>query len=255
MSVYFLQTAGDRRIKIGYSADFEKRRKQIGKMASSPLTVLAVMPGTRQLKRELHARFAKHRVHGEWFKPHKSILDYLEFAKMYAAKESPDPDQGDDPALQWLRSINLRDPELIARHKKTLLLNGWLGDAMRDIENAGPETGGVPRPFRVKHLLALCHVAGIPSEGDIAGGWRRHPRGGRLMPKAQMTMRGNRKRKAVEQQAQSQALSAWKTTKGLVGLSWGSYENGGASLVLSIAPELARAFHNQLGRVLEGMKA
>lgn len=75
------------------------------------------------------------------------------------------------------------------------------------------------------------------------------------MPKAQMTMRGNRKRKVVEQQGQSQALSAWKTTKGLVGLSWGSYDNGGASLVLSIAPELARAFHNQLGRVLDGMKA
>lgn len=65
-SVYFVR-CGDR-IKIGYSENVTKRMASLASAFASPLTLLATMPGPPSLERELHAKFAAHRVRGEWFR-------------------------------------------------------------------------------------------------------------------------------------------------------------------------------------------
>ena len=58
--IYFIRF-GDR-VKIGYTTKLERRLKQLPHDE-----VLAVVPGSRDDERALHARFAAFRVTGEWF--------------------------------------------------------------------------------------------------------------------------------------------------------------------------------------------
>lgn len=63
--VYFIYCAG--RIKIGYSDGLRTRLKQIAACSPFPPVALLVVSGTVKLERQLHARFAEDRLHGEWF--------------------------------------------------------------------------------------------------------------------------------------------------------------------------------------------
>lgn len=60
-------------IKIGFSTDVERRAK-----ALRADEVLAKMPGTRQLERQLHARFGPFWVEGEYYKPAPELLAYID---------------------------------------------------------------------------------------------------------------------------------------------------------------------------------
>jgi hypothetical protein len=74
--VYFMYSAG--KIKIGYSKDVRKRLTDLSNMASSPVELIAVLPGDRELEKYLHRTFKPDRVHGEWFKPSSEIKRFLE---------------------------------------------------------------------------------------------------------------------------------------------------------------------------------
>ena len=76
--VYFIK-AGDGAVKIGQSADVEKRLEQLRTGNHLPLSLLAKtrcasVADALDLERELHARFARLRLEGEWFKLHTDIL-------------------------------------------------------------------------------------------------------------------------------------------------------------------------------------
>lgn len=68
--VYFVRLGN--RIKIGWSTNLAQRLSNL-----QPEEVLAVIPGDTTLERELHRRFAKHRVVGEWFEDCPSIRAYI----------------------------------------------------------------------------------------------------------------------------------------------------------------------------------
>lgn len=60
-------------VKIGFSTNLAKRLENLRCSSPVPLTVLAAIRGSVAMERDLHARFAADRAHGEWFKRSKAI--------------------------------------------------------------------------------------------------------------------------------------------------------------------------------------
>jgi predicted transcriptional regulator len=77
-AVYFAQVRGraDSAIKIGWSADVRRRLDDLATASPEPLTIIAALPGGRDLEARMHARFAAHRGQGEWFEA-APVLSYL----------------------------------------------------------------------------------------------------------------------------------------------------------------------------------
>ncbi len=75
--VYFVQAASGGPIKIGISNDPLGRLAQLQTGHPGALVILAVVPGGRQLELDLHKKFAKHRIHGEWFSPTPELLEIV----------------------------------------------------------------------------------------------------------------------------------------------------------------------------------
>lgn len=71
MSVYFVQAQGLEPVKIGYANAGGVRDRLRALQTGSPVRLLlkSVIEGEQDLERELHRRFAKLRLHGEWFHP------------------------------------------------------------------------------------------------------------------------------------------------------------------------------------------
>lgn len=75
--VYFIQADPTDEIKIGFSVDPSRRLDTLQTAAARELHLLATLPGTLELEREFHERFAAHRTIGEWFKASAEILDFI----------------------------------------------------------------------------------------------------------------------------------------------------------------------------------
>lgn len=77
--VYFILGETTQLIKIGVANCAEQRLSNLRTGCSEPLMLLAVVlcPKRGDLERELHRRFAKHRVRGEWFSPAPEIITYI----------------------------------------------------------------------------------------------------------------------------------------------------------------------------------
>jgi hypothetical protein len=65
--VYVIHAVGTNRIKIGYSADPEKRLAQLQTGSPYELKLLAQWPGTAEVEQRIHQRLAQYRCGGEWF--------------------------------------------------------------------------------------------------------------------------------------------------------------------------------------------
>lgn len=65
MTVYFIRV--DKRVKIGFSHDVEKRLKGLKTACPSPPVLLGVIDGNRNTEAKIHAKLARHRATGEWF--------------------------------------------------------------------------------------------------------------------------------------------------------------------------------------------
>ena len=76
--VYFVRF-GDR-VKIGYSANFQRRMSEV------PYDeILLLLPGTTAHERGLHEIFKEHRITGEWFHAHPDIMEFVKEQKERAA--------------------------------------------------------------------------------------------------------------------------------------------------------------------------
>lgn len=90
--VYFLGPARDNApVKIGFTTGVvENRLKSIQTGYPERLTVLATVEGTIYDESALHARFARARLHGEWFKRTPELMElmaaYRERKKLTAAR-------------------------------------------------------------------------------------------------------------------------------------------------------------------------
>jgi len=76
-NVYFIQ-ANTGQIKIGIARDVKCRLARLRTMSPVSLSLLAQTDGGQPQEATYHARFAEHRLHGEWFSPHPDILAEIE---------------------------------------------------------------------------------------------------------------------------------------------------------------------------------
>lgn len=76
--VYFIQIGTSGPIKIGFTAiGVERRLASLQTSHPEPLRVLAAINGGRDVEADLHNRFARFRLNGEWFEPHPDIIQFL----------------------------------------------------------------------------------------------------------------------------------------------------------------------------------
>lgn len=76
--VYFMFCEMCDVVKVGFSRDFRVRRRELQRGTGHPLRVLGIHPGNRQIEARVHALFAAERVEGEWFRPSRALLRYIE---------------------------------------------------------------------------------------------------------------------------------------------------------------------------------
>ncbi len=65
--IYFAEAVGLDRVKIGTSRDVPRRLKALATLCPCPVRLLRTIEGWLDDERALHALFAAHRSHGEWF--------------------------------------------------------------------------------------------------------------------------------------------------------------------------------------------
>lgn len=75
--IYFLQNGRRKIIKIGFTRDHGGRFTSLQMANPDELKVLATIRGTRLLEAELHKRFAKFNVRGEWFRLDGELAKYV----------------------------------------------------------------------------------------------------------------------------------------------------------------------------------
>lgn len=78
--IYFIKSE-DGPIKIGYTISIEKRISSLQTGNSKKLVVLATISGSRNFERKIHNKFHHFKLNGEWFKPEKELLDFIEELK------------------------------------------------------------------------------------------------------------------------------------------------------------------------------
>lgn len=76
--VYFVRNEDTGAIKIGTAVDARKRLSGLRTSSAAPLTLVATIPGDRDVERVLHNRFRAHRIRGEWFQPAEELVGYIE---------------------------------------------------------------------------------------------------------------------------------------------------------------------------------
>ncbi len=74
---YFFASADDR-VKIGYSGCVSRRLRQVRYTTAYRTIVAATARGGMSRETHYHARFAEHRLEGEWFTLHPDIIDEID---------------------------------------------------------------------------------------------------------------------------------------------------------------------------------
>lgn len=78
MTVYFAQTRIDTSsVKIGYTSDLEKRRRNLSVSSPGGVSILASIPGSRETEEYLHEKFGTDHIEGEWFRYSEEIRDFI----------------------------------------------------------------------------------------------------------------------------------------------------------------------------------
>lgn len=75
--IYFVRN-GRGMIKIGSSMNVSDRIRSLETGASETLELIASIPGTYSVERQLHDRFSGIREYGEWFRPSPELLKFIE---------------------------------------------------------------------------------------------------------------------------------------------------------------------------------
>jgi len=76
--IYFIQDIEKGPIKIGFSTNPESRLTAIQTGYPYLLQIIKSFEGTREDEMLFHRRLRKHRLMGEWFKPHKDVYYLME---------------------------------------------------------------------------------------------------------------------------------------------------------------------------------
>lgn len=72
---YAVEAIGTERVKIGQTRHLEQRLKLIQSCCPVPIALVALCE--RNIETELHQQLRQHRVHGEWFKKTKEVVEAI----------------------------------------------------------------------------------------------------------------------------------------------------------------------------------
>lgn len=101
--VYIIRAGEDGPIKIGWSRTPARRLIDLQGAHSETLWIMGLIPGSMEYEKELHKRFAKMRLRGEWFRADRTLPHLLQLLMdegliNVACRESRNiPEQNDDP--------------------------------------------------------------------------------------------------------------------------------------------------------------
>lgn len=84
-SIYVVERDTDSAVKIGWTSDIRRRLHDLKKDEQAAIVLLVVFPGDKPDELRLHARFAAHRVDGEWFRACPEIDAFLKALREVAA--------------------------------------------------------------------------------------------------------------------------------------------------------------------------
>jgi hypothetical protein len=79
--IYFIQGEKTKNIKIGFSTDLDNRIKQHQASSGEKLKVIGHIEGQQSSEAEIQSKFKELRIHGEWFKPAGSLIEYINSLK------------------------------------------------------------------------------------------------------------------------------------------------------------------------------
>lgn len=119
--IYFVQEDPDGPIKIGCSTDPSRRLNTLQTGQPRSLELLAVLPGDRELEKQIHERCARFCIRGEWFEPAQELLDFI-----YENSTNRVEPQPDGTARLWFpRPLALREEAafLVGTHRLKLLID------------------------------------------------------------------------------------------------------------------------------------
>jgi hypothetical protein len=101
--VYFLRISENGPIKIGFTKRLRERLSKV--QVDNPFFVklIAVTKGGRKEEYQLHQKFAKYRLYGEWFDPAEELLRYIEqFEKLdIVSADFQKPTRKGDASHNW----------------------------------------------------------------------------------------------------------------------------------------------------------
>ena len=76
--IYFIRSGNKGPIKIGYTDEnFDQRFKSLQTGNPYKLKLVGMIEGDALKEAELHRKFEKHHIRGEWFKSDREIIDYI----------------------------------------------------------------------------------------------------------------------------------------------------------------------------------
>lgn len=90
--IYFIQNESNRAIKIGFTGeDVPSRMAQLQTASPDRLKLLGSIPGTTEDECFLHEMLDSYRMSGEWFRPHRDVISWIEWLSSWAARQSVQP--------------------------------------------------------------------------------------------------------------------------------------------------------------------
>lgn len=125
--VYFIEALGAHRIKIGWAADPEERRRglQTGSPVELVLRKTIATEDAPALERSMHERFASLRVHGEWFEYGHDLVQFLASEESPLAPEAPRPRKVPATLRRGGRAHALMSDEEFEADIKSVLTKAW----------------------------------------------------------------------------------------------------------------------------------
>jgi hypothetical protein len=89
MPVYFIQQGESGPVKIGFATSVDQRIRQLKTSSPAPLRLLGAIETKKENERFIHTLFGKFRLRGEWFKPDKSIFEFIKKYNSFQYIQSP----------------------------------------------------------------------------------------------------------------------------------------------------------------------
>lgn len=100
--VYFIACGETMRVKIGYTTGSPyDRLKSLQTGSPTMLVLMALQRGGPDVERQLHKKFEKHRVRGEWFQMCEELFDHISVITLMTAMNAKEEGK---PAPAWTKA-------------------------------------------------------------------------------------------------------------------------------------------------------